>query len=45
MNEEKDAGAYDLELDISDYKLTSGVYLFRIQAGNFIAARKMVVMK
>ena len=45
VNEEKDAGAHDLELDISDYKLTSGVYLFRIQAGNFIAARKMVVMK
>ena len=37
------AGSYSYEWDAS--KLASGVYLYRLQAGNYVETRKMVLMK
>ena len=43
VNEEKPAGNYEVEFDGSN--LSSGVYFYRMQAGNFIETKKFVLMK
>lgn len=43
VNSEKSAGIHNVEFDASG--LSSGVYFYRIQAGNFLATKKMVVLK
>ena len=43
VNEEKPAGTYELQFDASN--LSSGVYLYRLSAGNFTEMKKMVLMK
>lgn len=43
VNSEKEAGSYEVTFDASG--LASGVYLYRLQAGNFVQAKKLVVMK
>jgi hypothetical protein len=43
VNEVKEAGIYELEFDAN--KLTSGVYIYRMVAGNFTAVKKMNVLK
>lgn len=43
VNEEKSPGTYKISFDASD--LSSGVYFYKLQAGNFSATRKMVLMK
>ena len=43
VNEEKPVGNYEVEFDASN--LTSGVYFYRIQAGDFIDVKKMVLLK
>ena len=43
VNEEKPAGNYKLEFDATGLK--SGVYFYKLQAGNFIQTKKMVLMK
>ncbi len=43
VNEEKPPGEYEIEFDGS--KLSSGVYFYRINAGDFIKSRKMVLTK
>ena len=43
MNERREAGVYDVAFNASS--LVSGVYLYRLSAGDFTAARKMVVLK
>lgn len=42
-NSFKQAGTYSVTFDAS--QLSSGLYFYRLQAGSFIAVRKMVVMK
>jgi len=42
-NEEKPTGSYEVEFDGGE--LTSGIYFYRLQAGNFINTIKMVLMK
>jgi agmatine/peptidylarginine deiminase len=42
-NEEKPAGYHNIELNASS--LPSGIYFYRLQAGDFIETRKMVLMK
>ena len=43
VNEEKPAGNYELQFDASN--LSSGVYLYRLSAGNFTEIKKMVLLK
>ncbi len=43
VNEEKPAGKYQVEFNASH--LASGIYYYRISAGNFIAAKKMILLK
>jgi len=43
VNEEKQAGEYEVTLDASS--LTSGVYFYRLQAGDLIESKKMILLK
>ncbi|NJD22613.1 MAG: T9SS type A sorting domain-containing protein [Melioribacter sp.] len=43
VNEFKDAGNYNFNFDAS--KLSSGIYLYRLQAGNFVDVKRMILMK
>jgi photosystem II stability/assembly factor-like uncharacterized protein len=43
VNEEKNAGSYNAEFNASN--LASGIYLYRMQAGNFAETRKLILMK
>jgi hypothetical protein len=43
VNETKPGGAYTVEFNAGN--LASGVYLYRLQAGNFVETRKLVVLR
>jgi hypothetical protein len=43
VNEEKPAGSYSVTFDASG--LSSGVYLYRLSAGEFVRTRKMVLVR
>lgn len=43
VNEEKPAGSYEIEFNASS--LASGVYYYKITAGNFVETKKMILMK
>jgi hypothetical protein len=43
VNEEKPAGSYEVSFDAS--QLSSGVYIYRLTAGNFSATNKMTLLK
>ncbi|MFZ2323673.1 MAG: T9SS type A sorting domain-containing protein, partial [Ignavibacteriaceae bacterium] len=43
INEEKPAGKYEVNFNAS--QLASGVYIYKIQAGDFVNSRKMVLLK
>ncbi|NWG28179.1 MAG: T9SS type A sorting domain-containing protein [Ignavibacteriaceae bacterium] len=43
VNEEKPAGSYEVEFEASS--ITSGVYFYKIQAGNFVESKKMLLLK
>ncbi len=45
VGEEIAAGRYSIPFSPSRYNLASGVYLYRIVAGNFVEVKKMVLMK
>ena len=42
-NDEKPAGTYEVKFDGNE--LTGGIYFYRIQAGDFVETKKMVLMK
>ncbi len=43
VNEQKPAGEYEVELNASE--LVSGVYFYKLQAGDFVEAKKMVLLR
>ena len=43
VNEEKPAGSYEIEFDATN--LSSGIYFYKIQAGDFVETRKMIFIK
>lgn len=43
VSEEQPAGNYEIELDAR--KLSSGIYFYRLTAGNFSETKKMVILK
>ena len=43
VNGRMNAGVHDVKFDASQY--SSGVYIYRIRAGDFTASRKLVLMK
>ena len=43
VNEEKSAGTYEATFDASG--LTSGIYFYKLQAGNFTESKKMILLK
>ena len=45
VNEEKQSGAYNVEFNSAAYKIGSGVYFYRLNAGNYSETRKMTIMK
>ncbi len=43
MNEVKDANSYEVNFNASN--LASGLYIYKLQAGNFAASKKMMLLK
>lgn len=43
VNEEKPSGVYEVEFNASN--LSSGIYFYRLQAGEFILTKKLVLLK
>ncbi len=43
LNEQKEAGIYEVEFNASN--LTSGTYIYKISADNFVQTRKMILLK
>jgi hypothetical protein len=43
VNEEKHSGVYEIEFDASS--LASGMYLYKLQAGDFVQTQKMILVK
>ena len=43
FNEKEEAGYYKMNFDATEYP--SGFYFYRLQAGNFVETKKMVLMK
>ncbi|HVO76296.1 MAG TPA: T9SS type A sorting domain-containing protein, partial [Ignavibacteriaceae bacterium] len=43
VNEEKQPGQYEIEFNAK--ALSSGIYFYRLQAGNYNSTRKMILLK
>jgi len=43
VNEEKPVGSYEVEYNVT--QLPSGIYFYRLQAGDYIETKKMILMK
>lgn len=45
VNETKEAGRYTLDFNSSKYMMASGIYFYRIKAGEFVDTKRMVLVK
>jgi photosystem II stability/assembly factor-like uncharacterized protein len=47
VNEEKPAGTYEVEFQssVGSHQLASGIYFYKLTAGNYIQIKKMVIIK
>jgi len=45
VNEFQRAGSYNYQFSINNLQLSSGVYYYRLQSGNFVETKKFIVMK
>ncbi|MBK7229251.1 MAG: T9SS type A sorting domain-containing protein [Ignavibacteriales bacterium] len=48
VNEEKPAGSYEVEFDVAQDSrpaIASGIYFYKLQAGEFIQTKKMILIK
>ena len=43
VNESKVAGIYEVNFDASG--LSSGVYFYKLEAGNFVKTKKMILLR
>ena len=43
VNEQKEPGYYEVEFDASSF--ASGVYIYRLSAGNYVSTKKMLLLK
>ena len=45
VNEEKTAGSYEIEFGVKSLELSSGIYFYKLQAGDFVETKKMILLK
>ena len=45
VNEYQLAGSYNYQLSTGSYQLSSGIYFYRLTAGNFYETKKLILMK
>lgn len=45
IHQEMNAGIYNYQLMIDNYKLSSGVYFYKLQSGSFTQTKKLLLMK
>ncbi|MFZ2322813.1 MAG: T9SS type A sorting domain-containing protein [Ignavibacteriaceae bacterium] len=45
VNKEEPAGSYNVQFKTNDLHLSSGTYLYRLQAGSFVETKKMILLK
>jgi len=43
VNEQKPAGRYEVNFDAT--KLASGVYIYKLQSGEYVSSKKMMLLK
>ena len=45
VNKEQTAGTYNIQFSSDKYHLASGVYLYELQAGNYVSVKKLLLLK
>ncbi len=45
VKEEKTAGSYNVEFRMQNLELSSGIYFYKLQAGEFVESKKMILLK
>jgi hypothetical protein len=45
VNEEKPAGVYNVEFGSKSSELSSGIYFYKLTAGDYVATKKMILIK